>query len=314
MRKFITFRAALIALMVVNFVLPTGIINPGDTASAQVSTTTPQVSIAGFATAANGSAAASPCAIIKFVGTATGKPTVAVAAGGDMTLSTGAGADTTTGSPTLNGVFDLSTPAAAVDTMGELVNLVNTTGSNWKMVLIGCLASDLTDNTIDTLSTTDAAVPGGVVLFRDAVVASATSVFSAQVALYPETAATDIRFHLSGSPVGATTGSTKVNPNPLGRYQPFLTHGREKITSTGVVALFEILAVKRTYDSLGKVSETVRTLYAETGAATTVEKSKDFFTSPIPGAPGELLIVRQRTATDLTAVSIDGTGFMVRKR
>ena len=270
-------------------------------------------SIAGFATAANGSASASSCAIIKYVGTTTGKPDVAVAAGGDMTLRVAGVADATTGSPTLNGVFDLSTPAAAVDTMGELVNLVNTTGSNWKMVLTGCLASDLTDNTIDTLSVIDAAGPNGVVLFKDAVVASATSIFSTQVALLPEDAASNFRFFTSGSPIGNTTGSNKINANPFARYQPFVQNIREKITSTGTIALFEVLGVKRTYDGNGKVSETVRTIWSETGAATTVEKAKDFNSGPILGAIGEMIIVRQRTGTDLTATSTGGTGFMIRR-
>lgn len=268
-------------------------------------------SLAGTATAANGTTSAQPCALIKFVGSVVGKPTVAVAAGGDMTLSTGAGADTTTGSAA-NGIWDLSTPAATVDTMGELVNLVNTTGSNWRMVLTGCLASDFTDNTIDTLATTEAALPGGVVLFHDAVVASATSTFSVQVALYPQDGATNIQFHLSGGPIGTTTGSTKPIANPLNRYQSFIQNVREKITSTGTIGLFEILGVRRTYDGLGKVSETVRTIWSETGAATTVEKAKDFNSGPIVSAPGELIVVRQRTGTDLTVVSIQGNAYGIR--
>lgn len=307
MRKLITrfsaLGAALAALL---------LIVPAQPVGAQVSPTTPQISVAGFATAVNGSTAATPCMLVKYVGTSTGKPTVEVAALGDITFKIAAAADTTTGSPSLNGIF--TTADAATNTLGKLVNVINTTGSNWRAVLTGCLSADLRDNTIDTLAATDAAAPGGVVLFKDAVVASATAVFSAQVALYPGTAATDIRFHLSGKPIGATTGSTSVNPNPLGRYQTFVTHALEKITSTGVIAQFEILGVKRTYDSTGKVSETVRTLYAETGAATTVEKSKDFFNSPIPADPGELVIVRQRTATDLTAQSVNGVGYAVRKR
>lgn len=268
-------------------------------------------SVAGTATAANGSTSASSCMIIKYRGSAVGKPDVAVAAGGDMTLRIAAVADVTTGSAS-NGIFDLSTPAAADDTMGELVNRINTQGSNWVAVLTGCLASDFTDNTIDTLSVIDAAGPNGVTLYRDAVVASATSTFSAQVALLPEDAATNIRFFLSGGPVGATTGSTKVNANPFSNYQTFVQNVREKITSTGVVALFEILGVKRTYDQTGKVSEVVRTIWSETGAATTVEKAKDFNSGPIIGAKGETIIIRQRTATDLTAVSINGNAYAIR--
>jgi hypothetical protein len=257
------------------------------------------------------------CVLVKYRGTTAGKPTVEVAAGGDVTFKIAGSADTTTGSsagaPSSDGIFDLSTPNAVVDTMGEFVNLVNTTGSNWVAVLTGCLASDLTDNTITTISATDASTPKGVELTRDAAVASATSIFSAQVALLPDDAASNIAFFVSGSPVGAPRGSTKVNPNPFANYQAFIQHIRENITSTGTIALNEILAVKRTYDDNGKVSESVRTLYSITGAATTVEGQYSFHAGPIVAAPGELIIVRQRTGTGLTASQIAGNGYMVRR-
>lgn len=83
--------------------------------------------------------------------------TVEVAAGGDMTLKIGAlsseAADTTIGSPNLDGVFDLSTPAAAVNTYGELIDLINI-NPYWKARLVGVLRSDLTNNTLITLSAT----------------------------------------------------------------------------------------------------------------------------------------------------------------
>jgi hypothetical protein len=268
-------------------------------------------SVAGFASATVDD---TTCVLVKYVGSATGKPTVEVAAGGDLTFKIAAVADATTGSPNLDGIYDLSAPAAAVDTYGEFVNLVNTTGSNWRAVLVSCLASDLTNNTLDDIAATEAAGPKGVALTREATSASATSIFSAQVAVLPPGAATDIRFFLSGAPVGATTGSSKVNSNPFANYQTFMQNVREKITSTGTVALFEVLGVARTYDSAGKVSETVRTIWSETGAATTVEKAKDFNSGPLPAARGELVVVRQRTATDLTAISLGANGFSVRQQ
>jgi hypothetical protein len=250
------------------------------------------------------------CMLIKYRGTTAGMGTVEVAAGGDMTLKLEGSADTTTGE-SANGIFDLSSPAAGVDTMGELVNLINTTGSNWVAVLVGCLASDLTNNTITTISATNANTPLGVPLTRDAAVASATSVFSAQVAIVPPQADDNISFWLSGSPVGSPSGSTRVNTNALSRHQTFITHIREKITSSGTVALHEVLAVKRTYDSAGKVSDVVRVLYAQTGAATTVEGVINFHNGPLVSQVGELIIVRQRTATDLTASQIAGSGYAV---
>lgn len=252
------------------------------------------------------------CLIIKYRGTTAGKPDVTVAAGGDLTLRIATVADVSTGTAT-NGIFDLSTPAAADDTWGEVVNRINTQGSNWVAVLTGCLASDLTDNTAFTLAATDAAGPKGVTIFKDATIVSASAVFSVQGAFVPAGADTDIRFWVSGGPIGNTTGSTKPVGNAFGNYQTFIQNIREKITSTGTVALFEVLGVTRTYDGLGKVSETVRSIWSETGAATTVEKAKDFNSGPLVGAKGEMIVVRQRTATDLTAVNLTGTGYMVRR-
>jgi hypothetical protein len=281
-------------------------------------TAVPQDSFAGFAGAVNGVGSA-PCLLIKYVGTTVGKPTVEVAAGGDMTMKIAGVADATTGrdssgvSPN-SGIWDLSTPHASVDTMGELVSLINTTGTNWRAVLVSCLASDLTDNTLDTLTATEASTPAGVPVLRDSTVASATSVFTAQVALLPTDAASNISFFLSGANVGGPSGSTKVNPNPLINHQLFVQHIREKITSAGTIGLLEVLAVKRTYDYKGQVSESVRTVYAETGAATTVEKVVNFHAGPIPLARGEFCVVRQSTGTGLTAQSVNGFAFAILNR
>ncbi len=251
------------------------------------------------------------CLIIKYRGVTAGQATVEVAAGGDMTLKIATVADATIGSPNLDGVFDLSTPAAAVDTMGELVSLINSTGSNWVAVLTGCLAADLTNNTITTISATEANGPKGVALTHDGAVASATSIFSAQVALLPYDCNTNIQCFVSGGVVGSPTGSTKVNRDPFKSNQTFVQHIREKITSSGTVALLEVIAVRRTYDTLGKVSDVARSLYAETGAATTVEKVVNLHNGPIVTGVGEMVIVRQRTATDLSAAQIAGSAYSV---
>lgn len=252
------------------------------------------------------------CILVKYRGATVGKPTVEAAAGGDITLKIAGVADVTTGSAA-DGIFDLSTPAAADDTWGEVVSKINTQGSNWVAVLVNCLASDLTDNTALTLSATDASAPKGVAILKDDTVASASAVFSAQVALTPPGGATDIRYFLSGGPVGNPSGSTKVNANPFANFQTFVQNVREKITSSGTVALFEVLGVTRTYDGNGKVSETVRSIYSVTGGATTVETAKDFNSGPLVGAKGEMIVVRQRTATDLTVLQVAGNGYTVRR-
>lgn len=266
------------------------------------------VSVAGFASAVQTTATA---ALVRYVGSTAGLPTVAVdATTGDLTFQLAAAAVDEFECPVsgaLGGIIDVSD--AACDTFGEVVNVINASDS-WRIVLVSSLASDLSTNAIFTLSATDASGPAGVRLFRDETVASATSVFSAQVALLPAGAESDIGFFLStgGGPTGA-----RVNTDPLVRYQTFVQHIREQITSSGTVALFEVLGVRRTYDSNGRISDTVRTLYAETGAATTAELERNFHPGPVVAAPGELVIVRQRTGTALTVASINGSGYMVRK-
>lgn len=279
-------------------------------AAAQPAVYYPQVE--SYAESASSNTTDQTCMLIKYRGTTDGKATVEVAAGGDMTLKIAGSADTTTGSAS-NGIFDLSTPAAGVDTMGELVTLINTTGSNWTAVLVGCLASDLTDNTLTTISATAADGPKGLALTRDGAVASATSIFSAQVALVPADADDNISFYLGGAPRASVSGSAGVNTNPFAKHQVFVTHIREKITSSGTVALLEVLAVKRTYSSDGTVADVVRVLYAETGANSTSEKVVNFHNGPLVANVGEMVIVRQRTATDLTAAQIAGSGFAVRR-
>jgi len=241
--------------------------------------------------------------LVKYVGSTVGKPTVEVAAGGDVTFKIAGAADTTTGSPSLDGIFDLSTPAAAVDTYGELCSLINTTGSNWRCVLLDVLASDVTDNTLITKSATDASSNKGVELFHDTTIGlfSATSVL-------PPGVESDISYFLPVR-VGA-----KINPNVFSGFQSYLQLAAEKITSGGTVGLFRVIAVTRTYDSNGKVADVTRDVWSITGAATTVRSQTDtgFTSSPFAGAPGEFFIVRQETGTDLTVTNVSGVGFMVK--
>jgi len=240
--------------------------------------------------------------VLKYVGTTTaGIPTVQVSAGGDLQLEIAGVADATTGSPTLNGVFDLSTPAAAVDTVGELVNLINTTGSNWRAVLTSGLTGDATDNTFFTRSEIE--VPtAGVRLFRDVDV----SLFSS-VAILPPLADQEFAFWSTG------TGqvNTRVNKNAFANYQCFLQYASEKITSSGTVGAFTVNAVKNEYSATGVLTQTRRILWTPTGAATTVASNTPVGLTFV-SAPGEFFVVRQATGTALTVTEVFGVGYMVK--
>lgn len=239
------------------------------------------------------------CILTRYVGTTVGKQTVEVAAGGDITYKIASVADATTGSPSLNGIFDLSTPAAAVDTYGELVSLINTTGSNWKAVLVNCLAADSTDNTLFTLGATDATTPKGVALYRDNTVAL-TSLVSA----LPPGADTDFRFWTTG-----TGAATRINPNPFASFQTFVQAIHEKITSSGTVAQFRVLGITPSYTATGVYSETVRTIFSTLGGATTVDNNQSFDGFPLVGAPGEKMATDITTGTALTVINMQVGGF-----
>lgn len=84
--------------------------------------------------------------------------TVAVAAGGDMTFKHGdVGSEAVDSGIGSSGVLDLSTPAAGLDTMGELVDTINAS-ANWRAILVGARRSDSTDNTLAALSESQAKV------------------------------------------------------------------------------------------------------------------------------------------------------------
>ena len=91
---------------------------------------------------------------VKWIGTtATGDASIAVAAGGDITVEGDDGAVDT--SISTDGVIDLSTPAAAENTIGEVCDIFNNdTDGNWQCILVDLLASESSDNTLATLGET----------------------------------------------------------------------------------------------------------------------------------------------------------------
>lgn len=135
-----------------------------------------------------------PQVLVQYTGSNANGGTVTVAAGGDITFSQGAVGSSTvdatmecdgtiaaTGSR--NGIYDLSTPAAACDTLGEVVDLINSQGTNWLAVIVHGLRSDATDNVFITLAETAANSADGLGLLSDG-----TTLFKASRALIPAAA------------------------------------------------------------------------------------------------------------------------------
>jgi len=119
---------------------------------------------------------------IRYLGATDSGATVAVAAGGDIAVTTdGSTADTTVGSPTLNGTFDLSTPGAAVNLMGELRDLW-IQSPNWDFVLLGARRASFTDNCVLTVTAVDlstaAKKASGHFFYQDPAVVDYTSEYA----------------------------------------------------------------------------------------------------------------------------------------
>lgn len=244
---------------------------------------------------------------VKYVGASqTGTATVAVdAATGDIAFVVNGGADTSIGCPTATGTIDVSN--AACDTMGEVLDVINKT-ANWRAVLGGMLRSDSSNNTLITLSATVASGPRGLGLLKDTVVA-----LNITLDLTPNftPAGRSIGYFMAPSP---NTTVNKLNPNAFNGLRTLITNIRENITSSGTVGQFVVYGVTQTHANSGSTayvnSETVRTIWSETGAATTVEKVRDFNAFPLYGVAGERILVRISAGTDLTVPLVNGVGIV----
>src|SRR5690349_21361862 len=190
---------------------------------------------------------------------------IAVAAGGDLTFTDGpCGAEVATStfecpvSGALGGVIDVSN--AACNTMGEVVDIVNAS-TNWRCQLFASLRSDSSDDTLVTISATQATGSAGLGLNVDSSVALTTT-----APLNPV--------------VGRGYNQLSLGPNSLDflvkpwaspAKQALLTAVAETTTFGSGTSLLTVLAVDRTFGTTG--SETVYTLWPSTaGGATTVEK------------------------------------------
>lgn len=233
---------------------------------------------------------------VKYVGTTafTTKPTIAVAAAdADIALTFNGAADATvTGCGGTAGTLD--TAQAACNTLGGLCNRINAS-ANWACVVESALASDASANALDTLGASDAVTqPGGVGLKKDTVVA-----LNVVVPLRPGVTGD---WYFAGN---------AINPNPFGGFTTFVQAIRENVTSAGTVGEFMVIGVTPKVVGVGasKVySETVRTIWSEPGAATTVEKNLSFINFPLMSMPGEKVIVKISATTGLTAPKLNAVG------
>lgn len=204
-----------------------------------------------------------PMILIKYVGT-NASGLVAVAAGGDITLTTGAlsseAADTTLECPVsgaLGGVIDVSD--AACDTVGEVVDIINGS-SDWIAVPVAALRTDSSNDTITTISATQAKKLGGLALTADTTVS-----FNSTVLLGPANWETKIEDYFAGT----SRRGVELRLNPFVN-KTFLASSRAVSTYASGTSLFYVYEVTPNYKRVG-ASETVTTLLGPiAGGATTV--------------------------------------------
>ena len=248
---------------------------------------------------------------VKYVGAAqTGTATVAVAAGGDITFSVNGAADATVKCPSggSSGVIDVSD--AACDTFAEVVTVINKT-ANWRAVYGAVIGSDSTDDRLITRSTVAASGPDGIALLKDTAVA-----LNVTADLTPNfySGGRSIKFFLA--PGGANLNA-KLNANPYSGQRTWVPYATETITSSGTIGLFSIIGDTVVHANQGttaySLTETIRTIVSQTGAATTANKTYDFSHFPLIANPGERILIRQASGTDLTVPAVGGFGVLVKE-
>lgn len=214
--------------------------------------------------------------IIKYTGTSE-RGTVTVAANGDITLKHGVtsseAVDTTvecdasiaaTGSR--SGIIDVSD--AACDTVGEVMNIINSQTTNWVIVPLDALLTDSTNDTLNALAETSASVNDGLNLTWDTSVA-----FKHTLALLPAEAR-KIQFYVE-NPIG-TRMQLKKNPYAglrtiVGHINATSTYG----SGTSALTVYQMVPnfVRTSIGGSGSSTAVNTTLYGGiAGGATTVNK------------------------------------------
>jgi hypothetical protein len=242
--------------------------------------------------------------VVKYIGGLSGGGEVAVAAGGDITLTIGTVADTTTECPVSGayaGVIDVSD--ASCNTLGEVCDAINFS-ANWRCAIVNGLRSDSSDDTLVTISASTADSKDGLALKRDTAVALAM-----YQSLIPSESIQS--FIINGQ---STPG---VVPNPFAQHRTAITGGTATVTTGGAatIALYGVTSnyAKGALNAAGTGfvggSETVRTIFSIPGAATTVEKELAFLSrAPVVSKKGEKLVLKVSATSSLTVPIISAWG------
>jgi hypothetical protein len=244
--------------------------------------------------------------LVKYVGTSPAGGTVTVAAGGGITLKTGAvgssTADATTECPVsgaLGGVIDVTN--AACDTLGEVVDAINAS-ANWRAVIVDGLRSDSSNDTLGLQNEISASGAKGVPLNKDTTVAKNVS-----LALEPFDRL-DIRNYL----IAGSGGTVGLNYRPQADHRAIMFFASGTFTGTGADT-FEVISAAENLQRCSltatavicSASEDAATIMSTPGGGTGVNKE---YPRLVYGRKGDKLLVRLKAATTFTAAFLSANG------
>jgi len=251
---------------------------------------------------------------VRYVGSAAGAATVAVAAAdADLSFVANGVADTTVnpaGAATACGATPgtLDTADTDCDTLGEVVDHINQS-ANWNAVVAAALRTDTSINSLDTLAATDAKGPAGLGLLKDTVVAlNITNV------LLPGGGrlAAGNAAQLPAGIENWQSNPQKVTPHPFNDRDTVMLYASHNDAYTGAAGPYIVYCVYENYKAGGfGSSELAIVLYQEAMAATTVTgKIDEFQTAGGLSCSAGKMLVRVSAATTLTAPTNVVTGYV----
>jgi hypothetical protein len=238
--------------------------------------------------------------LVKYIGTSTSATTdVEVEAAGNIVFRVAGSADAAVNTVAAGslcgatpGTLDLSTPAATCNSLGEVVDVINASGT-WIAVIVDGLRTDLTDNTLTVRSVTAGVTARGVPLYFDSTVA-----IHAGRALLPQGCQIDIGCF--------TAGRNKLLENPFGGKMIDL-RWVAGYNTWNTTSNFYIYSVKPSNKASG--SEVVTTLWQEaTGATGTNKQLTQFQYFGLLGRPHEKVIVRMVVTATMSAAFLQAYG------
>ena len=241
--------------------------------------------------------------LIRYTGTNANGGTVTVAANGDITLSQGSvgasavdttvecdGSITTSGSR--SGIIDVSD--AACDTLGEVVDIINSQTTNWRIVILDGLRSYSSNDTLLARSETAANAVGGLGLLSDTDVALHTTLLVAPptIALQGQPVnygPRDIRFYLGGVD---NRQYTTLTPNPFRGVRYKLWQANATSTYGSGTSNWSLTCSLLTQSAATTGGTESVDSYTVPGGATTVNKVFDFSAYGYDCPPGWRMLSR----------------------